>query len=51
MQHPPFDHWVVPGVRASVNCDGCGRSFEVWAGELWYKAKKTKKLIIINQVN
>jgi len=33
MEHPPFDHWVFPG-RASVICDGCGRHFEVWAGEL-----------------
>jgi len=34
MQHPPFDHWVVPGVRAGVRCDGCLRHFEVWIGEL-----------------
>ena len=39
MQHPPFDHWVVPGVRAGVCCDNCGRHFEVWIGELWYQAK------------
>ena len=34
MEHPRFDHWVVPLVRASVVCDGCGRHFEVWKGEL-----------------
>ena len=34
MEHPPFDHWVVMGVRASVRCDGCGRQFEVWSHEL-----------------
>ena len=34
MEHPPVDHWVVPGIRAAVKCDGCGRVFEVWAAEL-----------------
>ena len=34
MQHPPFDHWVIPGIRAGVVCDACGRHFEVWSGEL-----------------
>ena len=34
MQHPIFDHWVMPGVRAGVICDGCHRHFEVWAYEL-----------------
>ena len=45
MEHPPFDHWVVPNIRASVVCDGCHRHFEVWAGELWYQAKKQKILL------
>lgn len=34
MEHPPVDHWVIPGVRAGIACDKCGRHFEVWAGEL-----------------
>ena len=34
MEHPPFHHWVVPGVRASVTCDGCRGHFEVWTHEL-----------------
>lgn len=34
MQHPTFDHWVVPGIRAGVVCDRCGRNFEVWTHEL-----------------
>lgn len=34
MEHPRFDHWVIPGIRAGVVCDGCFRHFEVWKGEL-----------------
>ena len=51
MEHPHFDHWVVPGIRASVVCDGCLRHFEVWKGELWYQAKKTNNFVMINQIN
>ena len=50
LPHPRFDHWVVPGIRAGVVCDHCGRHFEVWKGELWF-VKETKKQIIINKVN
>lgn len=46
MEHPPVDHWVVPGIRAAVKCDGCGRVFEVWAGELWYYHKLLNIIII-----
>jgi hypothetical protein len=49
MEHPPFHHWVVPGVRASVTCDGCHGYFEVWTHELWYQSKITKESIIINK--
>jgi len=34
MEHPEFDHWVIPGIRAGVICDGCGGHFEVWKSEL-----------------
>ena len=51
MQHPPVHHWVIPGVRAGVVCDGCGEHFEVWAAELWHKLEIIKESIIINKFN
>ena len=34
MEHPPFFFFFIPGIRAGVICDRCGRHFEVWKGEL-----------------
>ena len=39
MEHPEFDHWVIPGIRAGVICYGCGGHFEVWKSELWWYNK------------
>jgi len=47
MEHPRFDHWVTPGIRAGVVCDGCYRHFEVWTHELWeFKNWKNTKTFI-----
>lgn len=34
MEHPTFQNWLIPGLRAIVKCDGCGREFQVWFNEL-----------------